>query len=269
MQIIAHRLLAAALLATALLPATVSAASKVKPENRPVAVVNGVAIPQSLADYMLAEQKRNGGQETPEIKAAIRDRLITGEIMAQEARKKGLDKLPATATQIELSRMDILTRATVEDYMKSHQITDADLKSEYDRIKATITGNEYKSRHILLEKQEDARKIIARLKKGEKFEELAKLSIDQGSRNNGGELGWSLPTAFVSSFANAMTGLKIGKITEEPVQTQFGWHIIRLDDVRAIKAPTFEESKEQLRGRLQQAKSQKLIMDLKSKASIK
>lgn len=262
--------LAAVLVAGFIVSAPAMAAPKAKSETKgaTVATVNGVAIPQSLADFVLAEQKAQGAPDTPEVKNAVRDRLITGEVLAQEARKKGLDKRPTTAAQLELSRTDVLARAVVEDYVKAHPITDEQLKKDYEAVKAGITGNEYKSRHILVEKEEDAKAIIDKLKKGGKFEELAKQSIDPGSKDNGGELGWSAPTAYVKPFADALTKLEKGKFTETPVKSDFGWHVIALDDIRPLAAPPFEQAKQQLTMRAQQMLVQKLIIELRTKAKV-
>ena len=245
-------------------------AAKAKPAGKveAVATVNGVAIPQSLADFILAEQKAQGAPDKPEVKTAVRDNLITSEILAQEARKKGLDKRSSTAAQIELSRTNVLARAAVEDYVKAHPITDEQLEKEYDAAKASMGSNEYKSRHILVEKEDDAKAIIEKLNKGGKFEELAKESIDPGSKETGGELGWSAPTAYVKPFAEALTKLEKGKYTATPVKSDFGWHVIALDDVRAVTPPPFEQAKPQLKMRAQQAQVQKLILDLRSKAKV-
>lgn len=263
-----HKLskLTALLIAGSLFAVPAFAAGKGKADA--IATVNGVAIPQSLADFIIAEQKAQGAPDNAEVKAAVRDRLVTGEVLAQEAKKKGFDKRAAIAAQIELARTDVLARAVVEDYVKSHPINDEQLKKDYDQLKANVSGNEYKSRHILVEKEEDAKAIIAKLKNGGKFEELAKQSIDPGSKDNGGDLGWSAPSAYVKPFADALTKLEKGKFTETPVKSDFGWHVIALDDSRPLTPPPFEQAKPQLTVRAQQMLVQKLILELRSKAKV-
>ncbi len=263
-----HKLskLTALLIAGSLVAIPAFAAGKAKTDA--IATVNGVAISQNLADYILAEQKAQGAPNSAEVKNAVRDRLITGEVLAQEAKKKGFDKRPAIAAQIDLARTDVLARAVVEDYVKAHPVSDDQLKKDYDMLTASVTGNEYKSRHILVEKEEDAKAIIAKLKNGGKFEELAKQSIDPGSKDNGGDLGWSAPTAYVKPFADALVKLEKGKFTDTPVKSDFGWHVIALDDSRPLTPPPFEQAKPQLTMRAQQMLVQKLILELRNKAKV-
>lgn len=257
-----------ALLIAGTLLAAPAFAAKGDAKGAAVATVNGVAIPQSLADFIIAEQKAQGAPDTPEIKNAVRDRLVTGEVLAQEARKKGFDKRASIAAQIELARTDVLARAVIEDYVKTHPVTDEQLKKDYDQLTANISGNEYKSRHILVEKEDDAKAIIAKLKNGGKFEELAKQSIDPGSKDNGGDLGWSAASTYVKPFADALVKLEKGKFTETPVKSDFGWHVISLDDIRPVTPPPFEQAKPQLTARAQQMLVQKLIIELREKAKV-
>lgn len=232
------------------------------------ATVNGVAIPKTLADAFMAEQLAQGAQDTKELRDAVREELIRREVMVQESRKKGLDKKPETIAQLEMARQAILIRSLVQDNLKAKPVTEADQQAEYDRIKAQAGGNEYKSRHVLVEKEEDAKAIIEKLGKGAKFEDLAKESKDQGSKDTGGDLGWSAANAFVKPFADALGKLEKGKYTTEPVKSEFGFHVILLEDIRPIQPPPFEQVKAQLAQRLQQQRVEQMIMDLRGKAKV-
>lgn len=233
-----------------------------------VATVNGTAIPQARADVMISEQKSQGAPESEQLRNAVKEELVRREILSQEARKKGFEKNGSVQAQMELARQAVLIRAYLQDFVKTHPVTDADVKSEYDKIKAQLGDKEYKARHILVEKEEDAKAIIAKLKSGAKFEDLAKQSKDTGSAANGGDLDWAPPSAFVKPFSDAMVALQKGQITETPVQTQFGYHVIRLEDSRAAKVPSFEEVKPQIAESLQQQKLQAYQQELKKKAKI-
>ena len=233
-----------------------------------VATVNGVAIPKTRVDAVVRAQEAQGQKDSPELRAAIRDRLITLEIVAQEATRKGLAKSADTRSQIELANANILAQAYRVDYFKSHPVTDEALKAEFDKIKSQMSDKEYKARHILVEKEADAKEIIEKLKKGEKFEELAKTSKDPGSKDHGGDLDWNQPAGFVKPFSDAMVKLEKGKYTETPVQSQFGWHVIRLDDVRTAKFPDFNEVKPGLQQRMHEAMFEKVVTELRAKAKI-
>ena len=233
-----------------------------------VATVNNVAIPKNLVDAVVHAQEAQGQKDTPELRAAIRDRLITLEAIAQEAQKMKLDKSADTVAQIALARINILMQAYHTDYLKKHPVSDAALKAEFEKIKAQMGDKEYKARHILVEKESEAKDIIEKLKKGAKFEELAKLSKDQGSKDHGGELDWNLPSGFVKPFSDAMVKLEKGKFTETPVQSQFGWHVIQLEDVRPAKFPDFEQVKPKLQQRLQETMFEKAVNELRAKAKV-
>jgi peptidyl-prolyl cis-trans isomerase C len=254
--------LAAALLLGAMLSTSAMAAGST------FVTVNGVAIPQSLADIFIAEQKAQGAPDSPELKKAVREELIRRELLIQEAKKAGLDKKPEVAAQAEAARQAFFVRAYVQDYVKKNPISDAQLKAQYDAIKNQLGNTEYKTRHILVKNEDDAKAIIANLKKGAKFEELAKQSIDPGSKDNGGDLGWASAGNFVKPFSEGLTSLSKGKYTEIPVKTEFGYHVILLEDSRPLSVPPFEEIKPRL---LQQAQSQeinKLVDGLRAKAKV-
>jgi peptidyl-prolyl cis-trans isomerase C len=233
-----------------------------------LAVVNGKAIPSSRADMMVKQMAAQGQQDSPQLRTMIKDELINREVLIQEADKLGLGTSADVKNQVEMARQSIIIRALVADYLKKHPVADADIKAEYDKFKATAGDKEYRARHILVEKEDDAKAIIAKLKAGAKFEDLAKQSKDPGSASNGGDLDWASPAAFVKPFSDAMTSLEKGKFTETPVKTQFGYHVIKLEDVRAAKIPTMEELKPQIAESLQQKKLQAYQQELRSKAKV-
>ena len=190
-------------------------------------------------------------------------------MLAQAATKAGIDKDPEVIQQTELAKESVLAGAFVQDYAKNHPISDDQLQQEYDKLKAHLGTKEYKARHILVDTEAEAKAIIAQLGKKGNFDKIAKeKSKDAGSAANGGELEWAVPTNFVPPFAKAMVDLKKGEYTKVPVKSQFGWHIIKLDDVRDLKVPTFEELKPQLLQRMQQQSIKDYIADLRSKAKI-
>ncbi|WP_374488362.1 peptidylprolyl isomerase [Zoogloea sp.] len=234
-----------------------------------LAVVNGKAIPQSRAEAVIAEQKAQGAPDSEQLRAAIKERLIGLEVLAQEAQKKGVEKSAAFQTKLDIARQSLLVNTYLQDYAKAHPVSEADIKAEYDRIKAQLGDKEYKVRHILVEKEEDAKAIIEKLGKGEKFDDLAKQSKDPGSKDKGGDLGWANPGSFVKPFSDAMTKLEKGKYSATPVKSEFGYHVIKLEDVRALKSPTLEEVKPQLKQRLEQQAVEKHVAELRAKAQIK
>ncbi|WP_028449116.1 MULTISPECIES: peptidyl-prolyl cis-trans isomerase [Chitinibacter] len=253
-------------LALAVAAATLSAGVIAAPGT--VATVNGVAIPQAKSDAFVKELAQRGQKDSPELRAKIKDELVKNEVVYQEAIKKGLDKSPEAMAQLDMLKQRIVIGAYINQYVKANPITDADLKKEYDKIKANFGGKEYKARHILVATEAEANAIEADLKKGKKFDELAKAkSLDKGSGAQGGDLGWSNPSAYVKEFGDALAKLPKGKISD-PVKTQFGFHIIKLDDVREAKGPSFEEVKPQLEQQVQGQRIQKLVDDLVAKAKV-
>jgi len=235
-----------------------------------VATVNGKAISKSRVDMLVEQGARSGRPDSPEARKAIIDQLALQAVVADEAVKKGLDKSPAVVEQIDAIRQSILANAFVQEFIKSNPVSDESVKAEYERIKATITGTEYKARHILVEKEAEARDIIAKLKKdpGSFAKLAAEKSKDPGSKANGGDLGWFDPRGMVPEFGAAVTKLEKGKITETPVKTQYGYHVIQLDDSKPIAAPPFEDVKPQLAIQLGQQNLKKQLDDLKAKAKI-
>ena len=234
-----------------------------------LAVVNGKPVPLSRVEALKQQVERSGRPVTPEILAQIKEELIAREIFMQEARKRGLDASEDYKAQIELARQSLLIRELFANFQKKNPVTDAEVKAEYDKFVAANGGKEYRARHILVDKEEEAKSLIADLKKGAKFEDLAKkASKDPGSGANGGDLDWATASSYVAEFSNAMVKLEKGQLTETPVKSQFGFHIIRVDDVREAQLPKLDEVKPQITQQLTQSKLSKFQEDLRSKAKV-
>lgn len=232
-------------------------------------VVNGVAIPQSRIDAMNKELTAQGQPDNAERHNAVKEELVNREILAQAAMKRGLDKTPDVQAQMDMARQAVLVRALFEAEVKQNPITDADLQKQYEQFKGSMGTNEYKVSHILVDKEDDAKAIIAELNRGGDFAKIAKeKSKDPGSKENGGDLDWGPSARYVKPFADAVQSQPKGKISAAPVKTDFGFHVIRVDDQRPLKVPEFAELKEQFRQRAQQQQIQKMVMDLRSKAKI-
>ena len=238
-------------------------------EDNAAVMVNGVAVPQVRIDSRVKAALAQGQQDTPELRKAVREDVINLEVLAQEAVRLGLDKDADVAQQIEIARESILAGAFVQNNMKDHTITEEQLKQEYDKIKVTAGGKEYNVRHILVESDVDARAIIAKLGKKGNFNKIAaEKSMDTGSADQGGALGWAVPSSFDPSFAEGLVSLKKGEYSKTPVESQYGWHIIKLDDVRDLKIPPFEEFKPQIAQSLQQKAIADTVTALRAKAKI-
>ena len=234
------------------------------------ATVNGTPISKKQLDQIMQQQAGQGMPDNPETRKMVIDNLAMQIIVAQEAEKKGLDKVADVKEQLEMARLSIMANSFVRDYMKTATVTDEALKAEYDKFKATQGGNEYKARHILVGTEAEAKDIIAKISKDPKaFEALAKSkSKDPGSKDKGGDLGWFNPHNMVPEFGNAVAKLEKGKFTTEPVKSQFGYHVIMLDDTRPLAVPTLEEVKAGLTQQLQQQNLKKMLDDMKAKAKI-
>jgi len=234
-----------------------------------VAIVNGKAIPKSRIDALAQQVARSGRPVTPDMENQLREEVIAREVFMQEAEKRGLSTSDDFKVQMELARQTILIRELFADYQKKNPVTDAELKAEYDKFAAANGGKEYKARHILVEKEADAKAIIASLKKGGKFEEIAKKqSKDPGSGAKGGDLDWANPSSYVPEFSEALLKLNKGQMVETPVKSQFGYHIIRVDDIRSAQLPAFEEVKPQIAQQMQQQKLAAFQEELRKKAKI-
>jgi len=233
------------------------------------AIVNGKAVPKARMDVLAQQLAAAGRPVTPEMQGQLREEVIAREVFMQEAQKQGLDATDDYKAQLELARQAILIRQLFENYRKTNPVTDADVQAEYDKFVAANSGKEYKARHILVETEDQAKKIMADLKKGAKFEDIAKKqSKDPGSGANGGDLDWAAPASFVPEFSEAMIKLKKGETTPAPVKSQFGYHIIRVDDIRQAQLPKLEEVKPQVVQQLQQQRLQKYQEDLRAKAKV-
>lgn len=237
-------------------------------EDKSAALVNGVAIPQALVEINVKGAVAQGQMDSPELRKVIRDNLINREVIFQAAKKGGIDKNPEIIQQIEMARQSVMIDAFVQEQLKKNPVTEAQLQQAYDTLKIKFGDKEYKVSHIQVKTEAEAKAIIAKLGKKAKFESLAKESIDTGSAEHGGLIGWQAPRVFPEPFANALLNLKKGEYTSEPVQMQDGWHIIKLDDIRPLKVPAFDELKPRLQQGLQQQEIQKVIIDLRASAKI-
>ena len=232
-----------------------------------IAIVNGKAVPKARVDLLLQEAARAGQQIAPEMEAQARDQVVLREIFVQEAEKRGIAASPEYKARAELARQTVLIRELFDDFRKKNPVTDAEAQAEYDKFKAQASGTEYRARHILVESEDEAKSLIAQIKGGASFEELAKKhSKDPGSGANGGDLDFAKPDAYVPEFGGAMAKLTKGQMTDAPVKSQFGWHIIRLDDTREAAFPAFDDVKPQIKQRLEQVKMQKFQEELRDKA---
>jgi peptidyl-prolyl cis-trans isomerase C len=235
-----------------------------------LAIVNGKPVPSSRVEALKQQVERSGRPVTPEILAQIKEELIAREVFMQEARKRGLDASEDYKSQLELARQSLLIRELFANFQKKNPVTDAEVKAEYDKFVAANGGKEYRARHILVEKEDEAKTLIADIKKGAKFEDLAKkASKDPGSGANGGDLDWASASSYVAEFSTAMVKLEKGQMSDAPVKSQFGFHIIRVDDVRDAQLPKLEEVKPQITQQLTQSKLAKFQEDLRAKAKIK
>ena len=252
---------AALVLATAALLAPFAASA----QN--LTLVNGKPVPKARVDMLVQQATRAGQPVTPDLESQARDQVVLREIFVQEANRKGLGASKDVAAQLALARESILIRELFEDFRKKNTITDEMAKTEYDKFKAQASGTEYRARHILVEKEDEAKALITQLKAGGKFEDLAKKSSkDTGSAENGGDLDFAKPESYVPEFSSALKALKKGELTETPVKSQFGYHVIRLDDTREASFPAFDEVKAQIKQRLEQSRLQQYQEELRDKA---
>ena len=234
-----------------------------------IAIVNGKAVPKARMDSLSLQFQSSGRPITPEVQEQMRQHLIALEVFTQEADKLGLSSSDEFKAQMELARQTVLANQLIKEFEKKNAITDELLKAEYDKFAAANGGKEIKARHILVDKEADATAIIASLKKGAKFEEIAKKrSKDTGSGSKGGDLDWANPSSYVPEFSAALQALKKGQLTDKAVKTQFGFHIIRVDDVRDIKLPTFDEVKPQIADQMKQDNRGSYQRDLLGKAKV-
>jgi len=251
-------------------PAAPAAADKSAPAAAAVAIVNGTTISRTEYDIYVKGLLQGKQQElTPEQKNQVLDEMISMQLMAAQAEKDGLGKDLETAAQLDVLRMRVLADAASQKILKGQDPTDAQLHAEYETAIASMDKTEYHARHILVATKDQADQIIKKLKGGAKFEDLAKAqSLDTGSKANGGDLGWFTTSRMVKPFADAVKALKKGEVTPEPVQTQYGWHVIQLEDTREAAPPPFDQVKAQLTNSLVRKKLQVYVEDLKKNAKI-
>lgn len=244
-----------------------STSSSAKSTEVVVATVNGTPIYEFMIDSFLKQPNMQNAPDTPDVRKAVLEELVGREVARQDAVKQGVNKNPEVKQLLSLAEMGIIVNAYMQDYAKNHPATDDMLKAEYDKIKAQMGDKQYHVRHILVKTEKEAKDILAQLKKGAKFDKLAaSKSLDPGSKDKGGDLGFNPPNRFVKPFGDAMVALKKGGITQTPVQTQFGFHIIQLVDIKEL--PTFDEVKANLTPRVQQDQLRKHIEDLRAKAKV-
>ncbi len=247
-------------------PAPAAAAA---PATGPVATVNGVAIPRQRMEIVLRQQLARGATDSEQLRMQVREALINNELLFQEGNRNGTAKKPEVVQQLDLSRQEVIANAVLNDYLRANPVSDADIQKEYDRAKAQTGEREYRARHILVANEADAKTVLADLKKGQKFEEIAqKRSLDEGSRPKGGDLDWNVPGNFDKAFSDALIKLEKGKMTEAPVRSRFGYHVILLEDVRPVAFPPLAQVKQQVQQRIVSQKVDNMLRDLRAKAKI-
>jgi len=230
--------------------------------------VNGKPIKQFLVDYIIKDATARGQKVDDNVRAVVMNKLISSELIVQEAQKSGIDKQADYIAKDELMSRELLVNTYLQDYIKKNPISDATLKSEYDKFKAAVGDKEYKASHILVKTEQEAKDIIAQLAKGGDFAKLAKEKSLDSSKEKGGDLGWFSPANMVRPFSDAVMKLQKDLYTTVPVQTQFGWHVIKLEDTRTAQPPAFDKIKDELRNSLQKQQLEKLVADLRAKAKI-
>jgi peptidyl-prolyl cis-trans isomerase C len=272
-RIFALALLLPALLsgpALAQLPIKEPAKAPAKPAaTGPLATVNGVQIPRNRLDLVVRQQVARGAQDNDQLRAQVREALINNELLIQEANRSGIARKAEVLQQIDLTRQEVIANAMVAEYVRANPVADTDVQKEYERAKSQTGDKEYRARHILVATEDDAKSVLADLKKGGKFDEIAqKRSLDEGTRPKGGDLDWNVPSNFDKAFADATVKLEKGKMSEAPVRSRFGFHIIQLDDVRAVNFPPLAQVRQQIEQRLVGQKVDSLIRELRAKAKI-
>ena len=275
-RILAAALLAAPMLVSAQALPSKEPAKKEAPAKKdaakgapPIATVNGVSVPRARAEALMAQQRQRGAPDNDQTRAMIREELVNREVLMQEAQKSGVAKTAEVATQLDLARQEIIISAYLRDWVRKNPVTEADVQKEYERVKSEQGDKEYRARHILVETEDQAKQMVAELKKGTKFEELAaKNSKDPGSKDRGGDLDWHAPGDFDRAFSEAMIKLEKGKYTDTPVRTRFGFHVIQLEDVRTGRFPAFAEVRPRIQQQLTQMRIDELVKGLRGKAKV-
>lgn len=237
-------------------------------DSRPVAKVNGVAIPATLADLMVAEQVAQGAPNDAQLRQAVHEELVRREVLAQEARKKGLDKKPEMAARMEIARQGILVGGFINDWLKAHPVTDAKVRAEYDNRVKAMAGTEYHLRQIQLATEDAAKAVISKLQAGARFEDLTNESIDPGSKDKAGDIGWVSPNGVPDTMGKVLPTMEKGKFYPTPIRTEFGFHVLKLEDTRQAVPPKYEEVKPRLQQELEQKAVAEYVDSLVSKAKI-
>jgi peptidyl-prolyl cis-trans isomerase C len=239
------------------------------PATGPVATVNGQQIPRARFDAVMRQQAGRGAPDSEALRAQVRDALVNNELLVQEANRSGIAKRADVQQQLELTRQEVIANAMVAEYLRTHPISDADVQKEYDRVRATTGDREYRARHILVATEDEAKTAIAEIRKGAKFDEVAgKRSQDDGTKTRGGDLDWNVPANFDKAFSDAMVKLEKGKMTDAPVRTRFGFHVIQLDDVRQVNFPKIDQVKPQIQQGLVNQRVEAMLRELRGKAKI-
>jgi peptidyl-prolyl cis-trans isomerase C len=246
-----------------------AAPAKPVPATGPVATVNGVVIPRQRLDLVVRQQVGRGAADSEGLRAQAREALVNNELLVQEANRTGLAKKPEVQQQIELTRQEVIANAMVGEYLRTSPVTDAEIQKEYERAKAQTGDKEYRARHILVATEDEAKAVIADIKKGGKFDEIAlKRSLDDGTKPKGGDLDWNVPANFDKAFSDAMVKLDKGKMTDVPVRSRFGYHVILLEDVRPVSFPKLDQVKQQIQQSIVGQRVDAYLRDLRAKAKI-
>ncbi|MSQ49919.1 MAG: peptidylprolyl isomerase [Betaproteobacteria bacterium] len=268
-QVIALALLLPCL-AFAQLPTKEPAKAPAKPAaTGPLATVNGVQIPRQRLEVVLQQQVARGASDSEPLRAQVREALINNELLIQEANRSGIAKKAEVLQQLDITRQEVIANAVVTEHLRVNPVSDADIQKEYDRARSQTGDREFKARHILVATEDDAKSVLADLKKGGKFDDISqKRSLDEGTRPRGGDLDWNVPRNFDKAFADAMLKLEKGEMTEAPVRSRFGFHVIQLDDVRPVNFPPLAQVKQQIQQRLVGQKIDGYIRDLRANSKI-
>ena len=265
-----RKIFAAVLLLPCMALAQLPAKAPAKPAaTGPVATVNGVQIPRQRLEMVVRQQTARGAQDNDRLRSQVREALINNELLIQEANRSGIAKKPEVLQQLDLSRQEVIANAVVAEHIRASPISDADIQKEYERARVQTGDREYKARHVLVSTEDDARNVLAELRKGAKFDEIAqKRSLDEGTRPKGGDLDWNVPSNFDKAFADALVKLEKGKMTDAPVRSRFGYHIIVLDDVRPVNFPPLAQVRQQIQQRLIGQRVEVFIRELRGKSKI-
>jgi peptidyl-prolyl cis-trans isomerase C len=250
-------------------PKTDSSLSTPADTSPAVATVNGTNVSQNFFDqYIKAITGKVTSELTPEQRAQALDTLIRAQVVGQQAVKDGIDKVPETSALLELTRLNVLQQAVAEKYLKDRKPTEQELRAEYETQVGSLAKQEYHAKHILVATEPFAQKVVERLQKGEKFEDVAKHESMDSSKDNGGDLGWFTPDKMVKPFSDAVLALKPGEYTHKPIQTQYGWHVIELVETRDLQPPAYDNVRQRLEQVVQAKKVKAYTDDLLRNAKI-